>query len=381
MKKLALLLLACLMLSVLPAMAEVGLLSESPLQFEFPLVSMDDAIALPDGNLLLSAICEYPALPGQWSEYLICTDRTGSVQWSHCLFTHPENQRAFEIKIALKPEGIVCMKHDQPYHDDLCSEVKWLIGYDGAMLEANVFAVLKAAEVTDVTNCGDFCIEMDMEYLDRKDGYPTRIYNRVTGASTSFVHPMGRCTFLPLEDKLLMFDMTYDSPMQAYVYDAHCQRIGELSLQVEGDMIRLHDAVETEDTLYLFVNTANGGQPIRYTVIPVNKATAAVSAPVGIHTYPDKDNTGNGRILIGNGMLELMGWQPVWESPMHYELRFVAADGSIAVLEEIVLRPYDINGLDQAFFCPAPQEQRATILFRDAATGQYVLHTYGVSSE
>lgn len=381
MKKLALLLLACLMLAALPALAEVGLISESPLQFDLPVVAVNDVITMPDGDLLLSATCDDPALPGQWSEYVICIDRTGAVQWSHCLFSHPENHSPFEIKIALRPEGIVCMKHDQPYHDDLCSEVKWRIGYDGTMLEANTSTLLTADEVPDVTNCGDFCIEMDMEYFDRKDGYPTRIFNRVTGASTAFVHPMGRCSFLPLGDKLLMFDITYDSPINAWVFNAECESIVEFALQIEGDMIWLHDAIETEHTLYLFANTANGGQPLRYVVIPVDKATAAVGEPVGVHTYPDPDNTGNGRILVDGGMLELMGWQPVWESPMHYKLRYVTADGSITVLDEIILRPYDIHGLDQAFFRPAPEGQSATLLFRDAATGQYVLRTYGASAE
>lgn len=372
---------ACLLLTALPALAEVGLIGESPLQFDLPVVAVNDVITLPDGNLLLSAACDDPALPGEWSEYIICTDRTGGVQWAHCLFSHRENWGPFEIKIALKPEGIVCLKHDQPYQNDRCNEVKWRIGYDGAMLEANVSTVLKADEVPDVTNCGDFCIEMDMEYFDRRDGYPTRIYNRVTGASAAFVHPMGRCSFLPLGDKLLMFDITYESPVQAYVFDAHCERVGEFKLQAEGEKITIYDAIETEDTLYLFVNTANGGQPARYTVIPVDKATATVGEAVGTHAFTDRDSTANGRVLIGNGMLELMGWQPVWESPMHYELRYVAADGSVTVLDEIILRPYDIYGLDEAFFCAIPDEPCTTLLFRDVATGQYVLRTYGALAE
>lgn len=376
MKKLCLFLLV-LMLTVFPALAEVGLLQESVLQFDLPLLEIDDVISLPDSTYLLSATCDDPALPGEWSAYVICTDRSGTVQWSHYLFSFPEHMSPFEIKIALKPEGIVCLKHDQPYHNDWCNEVKWVIGYDGVMQESNVTSLLCVDEVPDITNCGDFCIETDMEYFDRKDGYPTRIFNRVTGTSAAFVHHTGRCAYLPLGDKLLMFDITYDSPVQTYVYDADCQRIGEFALQVDGDMIWLYDAIETEDTLYLFVNTANGGQPYRYTVIPVDKATFAVGEPAGVHTYADRDNTSNGRILIDGGMLELVGWQPVWEAPMAYELRHVAADGSVTPVDEIVLKPYDLDGLDAAFFLPLHQEQQAIILFRDAAASRCILRCYG----
>ena len=381
MKKLIPLLLLCLMLAVCPALAEVGLINENVLQFDLPLVEIDDVIPLSDGDYLLSVLCDDPALPGQWSAHVICADRTGTLKWSHQLFSFAEHMTPFEIKIALKPEGIVCLKHDQPYHNDLCSEVRWRIGYDGTMLEANVPVLLAADEVPDVTNCGDFCIETDMEYFDRRDGYPTRIFNRVTGASTAFVHPMGRCAYLPLGDKLLMFDITYDSPVNARLFDANCQCIAEFALQVEGDMIWLYDAIENDTTLYLFVNTANGGQPLRYTVIPVDKATWTVGEPVGIHAYPDPDNTGNGRVLVDGGMLELVGWQPVWESPMVYELRYVTADGSVTPVDEIVLKPYDIYGLDEAFFRAVPDEECAVLLFRDAATGQCILRTYGMLTE
>lgn len=380
MKKLALLLVACLILTALPALAEVGLIGEHVLQFDLPLVEIEDVLPLPDGTLLLSATCDDPALPGQWSEYVICTDRTGALKWSHCLFSFPEHMTPFEIKIALKPEGIVCMKHDQPYHDDLCNEVKWRIGYDGTMLEANVTALLTADKVPDVTNCGDFCIETDMEYFDRKDGYPTRIFNRVTGASTAFVDPMGRCAYLPLGDKLLMFDITYESPVNARLFDADCQRVAEFALQVEGEKIVIYEAIESDTTLYLFVNTANGGQPARYVVIPVDKATWAVGEPVGIHTYPDPDNTGNGRVLIDGGMLELVGWQPVWEAPRVYELRYVT-EGSVTPVDEIILKPYDIYGLDEAFFRAIPNEECAVLLFRDAAAGQCVLRNYGATAK
>ncbi len=380
MKKLALLLLACLMLTTLPALAEVGLINENVLQFNLPLVEIDDVIPLPDGDFLLSVLCDDPALPGQWSAHVICADRTGAIKWNHCLFSFVEHKHPFEIKVALKPEGIVCMKHDQPYHDDRCNEVRWRIGYDGTMQEANASTVLKAGQVPDVTNCGDFCIETDMEYFDRKDGYPTRIFNRGTGASTAFVHPMGRCAYLPLEDKLLMFDITYDSPVNALLFDADCQRIAEFALHVEGEKIAIYEAIESDTTLYLFVNTANGGQPARYVVIPVDKATFAVGEPVGVHTYPDPDNTGDGRILVGGGMLELMGWQPVWEAPMHYELRYVT-EGSVTQVDEIVLKPYDIHGLDEVFFHAVPDEDCAVLLFRDAATGQCILRTYGASAE
>lgn len=378
MKKLCLCLLL-MMLTALPALAEIGLLDESILQFDLPLQEIDDVIALPDGSYLLSATCNDPALPGEWSAYVICTDRSGAVQWRHCLFSFPEYDNPFEIKIALKPEGIVCLKHDQPYHNDWCNEVRWVIGYDGVMQQANVTALLPADEVPDITNCGDFCIEMDMEYLDRRDGYPTRIFNRVTGASTAFVHQMGRCTFLPLGDKLLMFDITYDSPVQGIVFDANCQRIGEISLQVEGDMIRLNGAIETDETLYIFVNTASGGQPYRYTVIPVDKATCAVGEAMGIYTYPDRDNTNNGRVLVAGGMLELVGWQPEWDAPMRYALRYITADGSITPVDEIVLKPYDIDGLDEAFFLAIPDEQRALIFCRDAATARCILRCYGAN--
>ena len=106
MKKL-LLLLACLMLSALPALAEVGLLHENTLQFDLPLVEIDDVLLLPDGNYLLSVLCDDPALPGQWSAHVICTDRTGTLKWSYQLFAFAEHMTPFEIKIALKPEGIV----------------------------------------------------------------------------------------------------------------------------------------------------------------------------------------------------------------------------------------------------------------------------------
>ena len=378
MKKLVLLLLACLLLAVCSALAEVRLISENVLQYDLPLVEIDDVIPLPGGDFLMSVLCDDPALPGQWSAHVICTDQTGTLKWSHQLFAFAEHMTPFEIKIALKPEGIVCMKHDQPYHNDLCNEFRWRIGYDGTMLESNVSALLTADMVPDVTNCGDFCIETDMEYFDRKDGYPTRVFNRVTGASTAFVAPMGRCAYLPLGDKLLMFDITYNSPVNARLFDANCQRIAEFALQVKGDMIWLYDAIESDTTLYLFVNTANGGQPLRYAVIPVDKTTWAVGEPVGIHTYPDPDNTGNGRLLVDGGMLELVGWQPVWEFPMVYELRYVTED-SVTPVDEIILKPYDIYGLDEAFFRAVRDEECAVLFFRDAATGQCILRRYGAA--
>lgn len=376
MKKFCLFLLL-LMLTALPALAEIRLLDENILQFDLPLLEIDDVISLSDGNYLLSAICDDPALPGEWSAHVICTDDTGLVQWSHCLFSFAEYKSPFEIKIALKPEGIVCLKHDQPYHNDQCNEVKWVIGYDGVMQEANMTTLLRADEVPDVTNCGDFCIEMDMEYFDRRDGYPTRIFNRVTGASTSFVHRMGRCTYLPLGDKLLMFDITYDSPVQGYIFDANCHRIGGISLQVEGNMIWLHGAIETDETLYIFVNTANGGQPYRYTIIPVDKATCTVGEAVGVHAYTDPNQTSNGRMLAGSGMLEFVSWQPEWDVPMRYELRYISADGSITPVDEIILKPYDLDGLDEAFFLPIPDEQCALVFYRDAAASRCILRCYG----
>ena len=62
MKKLALLFLACLLLTSLPALAEVGLLQESTLQFDLPLVKINDVLPLPDGDFLLSVLCDDPGL-------------------------------------------------------------------------------------------------------------------------------------------------------------------------------------------------------------------------------------------------------------------------------------------------------------------------------
>ncbi len=376
MKKLTtLLLLFCLILTALPATAEVHLTEEKPLQFPVPLSLVTQVHPLPDGNLLIIASGE--ASPDEkTTRYALCAAPDGTLLWHHDLDVYSGKGFPYTIEVALLPEGIVIEGNRADYYSTHSDRLTWKIGYDGTLLADGVSSKVPTDRVCRIDNRGDYCIEQAYVY-DEADAFYTRITNRATGAVWEGMHPTCRCSFFALGDKLLMFDVTYDSPTPAYVFDAQCRLINQFDLMVEGEMIKPYNAIETADTLYLLVNTANGGKPWNYTIIPVDKATAIPGKPVASYVLPGVDNTAGDQLFCGDGMLERFGHQPVWGEPYCTQLRHVAKDGTITVLADITGRPYLFATLDVCYLLPGADTSSAVFLHRDEGSASgYTLKTY-----
>lgn len=370
-----LLLLLCLILTALPAAAEVRLAEENPLQFPVPLALITQAQSLPDGNLLIIASGE--ASPdGKTTRYALCTAPDGSLLWHHDLDVYDEKGSSYTIEVALLPEGIVIEGNKADYYNTHSDRLTWRIGYDGTLLADEVSSKVPTDRVCHIYNQGDFCIEQAYVY-DEAESFYTRITNRATGAVYEGIHPTCRYSFFALGNKLLMFDVTYGSPIPTYVFDAQCRLIEQFDLVVEGEMIKPYAAIETADTLYLLVNTANGGKPWNYTVIPVDKATAVPGEPVASYALPGVDDTAGHQLFCGDGMLECFGHQPVWGEPYCTQLRHVAKDGTITVLADIIGRPYLFATLDECYLLPGAKNSSAVFLHRDEGSASgYTLKTY-----
>ncbi len=376
MKKLtSLLLLLCLVLTALPAAAEVRLAEENPLQFPVPLSLVNQAQSLPDGKLLIIASGEASS-DGEVTRYVLCATPDGSLLWSHDLCVDDGKGFPYTMEVALLPEGIVIEGNQVDYDSPDSARLTWKIGYDGALLVDEEASKVPTDRVCHIANRGDFCIEQAYVY-DEADAFYTRITNRVTGAVWEGMHPIGRCSFFALGDKLLMFDVNYESPVPAYVFDAQCRLVHQFDLAVEGEMIKPYSAIETADTLYLLVNTANGGKPWNYTVIPVDKATAAPGEPVAAYALPGADDTAGDQIFCGDGMLERFGHQPVWGEPYCTQVRHVAKDGTMTVLADVTGRPYLFATLDECYLLPGADHSSAVFFHRDenSASG-YTLKTF-----
>lgn len=376
MKKLTtLLLLLCLVWTALPASAEVRLAQENPLQSPVPLSLVSKAQSLPDGNLLIIASGE-ESPDGEVIRYALCAAPDGSLLWSHDLCVDDGKSFPYTIEVALLPEGIVIEGNRADYYSPTSDRLTWKIGYDGTLLMDGEPSKVPTNRVCHITNRGGFCIEQ--AYVDYKaEAFYTRITNRVTGAVWEDMHPTCRCSFFALGDKLLMFDVTDESPVSAYVFDAQCRLVKRFDLAVEGEMIRPYSAIETADTLYLLVNTASGGKPLNCAVIPVDKATASPGEPVAAYALPGVDDTAGNQIFCGDGMLERFGHQPVWGEPYCTQVRHIAKDGTVTVLADITGRPYLFATLDECFLLPGADSNSAVFIHRDenSASG-YTLKTY-----
>ena len=382
MKKLmSCLLLFCLVLMALPASAQVYLSGENALQSPVALALVNQVHPLPDGNLLVIASGEATA-DGSTTRYALCAAPDGTLLWHYDLCVDHKTGFPYALEVALLPEGIVIEGTKVDYYAPENARLTWRIGYDGTLLTDAEASLVPTDRVCHVYNKGAFCMEMAYVY-DEADAFFTRITHRETGAVWEDMLPAARYSCFALGDRLLLIDMTSQAPaLTVHVFDAQCRLFTQYTLSVEGEVATPYAAIETADTLYLLINTANGGKPWRYTVVPVDKASALPGDPVGIHTLPGVDDTAASQIACGDGMLELFGHQPVWGEPYYTQLRHVTKDGAITVLADITGRPYLFATLDVCFLVSGADGHSAVFLHRDEGTESgYCLKTYAWDAE